>query len=62
VPIEGGGRQLLEEVAERQGLSGRSLHRACRVARTLADLEDRETVTDEHLLQALSLQRGRWLA
>jgi magnesium chelatase family protein len=61
VPLDAGSRRLVEELAEHQGLSGRALHRAFRVARTLADLEDQETVSDAHLLEALSLQRGRWL-
>ena len=61
VPLGAEARGLLEEVAERHGLSGRALHRACRVARTLADLDEQDNVSDEHVLQALSLQRGRWL-
>jgi magnesium chelatase family protein len=61
IPLGQGARHLLQEVAEKQGLSGRALHRACRVARTIADLENQENVSDAHLLEALSLQRGRWI-
>jgi magnesium chelatase family protein len=61
VPLGDSARQLLEEVVERHGLSGRALHRTCRVARTLADLDSQDSISDAHLLEALSLQRGRWL-
>ncbi len=61
VPLEESTRQLLEEVAEAHHLSGRALHRACKVARTVADLEGSEDVRDEHVLGALSLQRARWV-
>ncbi|NNF91321.1 MAG: YifB family Mg chelatase-like AAA ATPase, partial [Boseongicola sp.] len=38
------GRALLSQAAERIGLSARGYHRVLRVARTIADLEGRETV------------------
>lgn len=52
-----GARRLLERAAERLGLSARALHRVLRVARTLADLADRETVLEQDLLQALSFRQ-----
>ncbi|MCC6750034.1 MAG: YifB family Mg chelatase-like AAA ATPase [Deltaproteobacteria bacterium] len=52
---------LLTEYAEAHRVSARALHRTCRVARTIADLEDRDDVTEEHLLLALTLQQARWM-
>ena len=44
----------LESAATRMRLSARALHRCLRVARTIADLELRETVATEHLDEALA--------
>lgn len=60
VPLSASGRALLGDYAELHGLSGRALHRACKVARTIADLEGSEAVGDEQLALALSLQQGRF--
>ncbi|HRE60421.1 MAG TPA: ATP-binding protein, partial [Micropepsaceae bacterium] len=51
------GRALLTEAAERMRLSARGYHRMLRVARTIADLEDREKVTRLHVAEALSYRR-----
>ena len=42
---------------ERLGLTGRSYHRVLRVARTIADLANQETVEIAHLAEALSFRR-----
>ncbi len=42
---------------ERLNLSGRSYHRILRVARTIADLADEQTVDIAHLAEALSFRR-----
>lgn len=44
---------LMAEAAERLGLSARGYHRVLRVARTIADLADSETVTVQHAAEAL---------
>ncbi len=54
-------RELLLAVGEARQLSARALHRACKVARTVADLAGAEAIADEHVSMALSLQRARWL-
>ena len=45
--------QLLKESAEHLKLSPRSFHRVIKVARTIADLEKSETISSEHILEAL---------
>ena len=50
------GTNVLEELAQMNHLSARSVHRLLRVARTIADLEDRPTVTDDDVLAAGSLR------
>ena len=54
-------RGLLESRGHRLGLSYRRLHRAARVARTIADLDNSATVRREHLDEALQ-HRPRELA
>ncbi len=49
---------FLQRAAERLGLSGRSLHRVWRVARTVADLVDAPQIEMPHLAEALQLRRG----
>ncbi|MDJ0699803.1 MAG: YifB family Mg chelatase-like AAA ATPase [Woeseiaceae bacterium] len=47
---------LIEKAAERFTLSARAHHRILRVARTIADLADAETITPPHVAEALSLR------
>jgi magnesium chelatase family protein len=43
---------VLSRLAKRHALSGRSVHRVVRVARTIADLECSPSITREHVLEA----------
>ena len=47
-------RDLLTKVATRMFLSGRSLHRLIRVARTIADIDRKDSISCQHLLEAVS--------
>ncbi len=56
------GKKLLEQATERLRLSMRGYTRVLRVARTIADLEQSETVNQQHVGEALSyrqMQFGR---
>ncbi len=46
--------QLLEDAAKKRFLSPRACQRILKVARTLADLEAAETISPEHLAEAIS--------
>lgn len=46
-------RSVAQDAMERHGLSPRAFHRALRVARTIADLEDADSVARRHLAEAL---------
>lgn len=54
-------QSFLETAAERMQYSARACHRILRVARTLADLEDTERITNAHLSQALSYRQNEIL-
>ena len=63
VVLDGGGRRLLAEAAERLRLSARAYHRVLKVALTLADLDGDSAVGRLHLAEALSHRRpGEMLA
>jgi len=46
-------RDLLDDSAERLGLSARAYHRVLKIARTIADLENSEDVKANHILEAI---------
>ena len=50
------GRRILERCMKTFGLSARGRGRVLKIARTIADLSDAETVTDSHVSQALMLR------
>jgi magnesium chelatase family protein len=58
-PLEPASRRLLEKAITQNQLSGRSLDRVFKVARTVADLAGREEVLSQDLAEALLLRTGR---
>lgn len=46
-------RELLDQSAERLGLSARAYHRVLKIARTIADLEGSADVSENHILEAI---------
>jgi len=46
-------RAMLDDSAERLGLSARAYHRVIKIARTIADLENSPEVEANHILEAL---------
>lgn len=61
--INEGGRSLLKKAMEKLGLSARAYDRILKVSRTIADLENSEGITIEHLSEAIhfrSLDRDGW--
>ena len=54
VQLGEGEQQLLQLAQQRLNLSARGYHRVLRVARTIADLADSESITSAHVSEALS--------
>ena len=50
--------RFLNTAASRLGWSGRSLHRVLRVARTIADLAEADTLGVIHVAEAIQLRRA----
>ncbi|MDR2746094.1 MAG: YifB family Mg chelatase-like AAA ATPase [Treponema sp.] len=56
-PLSERGEQALKTAAAKLALSGRAYHGVLRVARTIADLEGRDSLDMEHILEAVEHRR-----
>ncbi len=55
--LDSSGQKLLQQAVQRLGLSPRAYHRILKVARTIADLAESETIQASHLSEAISYRR-----
>jgi magnesium chelatase family protein len=56
-PLSEGGERALRAAAGKLAFSGRAYHGILRVARTIADLEGRDSIEGEHILEAVEHRR-----
>jgi magnesium chelatase family protein len=56
--LDTAGSKLLQQAAEHLAWSGRGLHRAMKLARTIADLDGNPAVTKTHIAEALQCRRA----
>ena len=63
-PLDDNARHLLSQAIEKLRLSARAYHRILKVARTLADLSDSDTLRREHVAEAVQYRRllAEWTA
>ncbi|MES1950321.1 hypothetical protein S4A8_05658 [Salinisphaera sp. S4-8] len=55
--LENSARAILEQAIARLGLSARAYHRILRVARTIADLADADTIQSAHVAEAIGFRQ-----
>ncbi len=63
--IDDASHDLLEAAIDKLGLSARAYNRILKIARTIADLQAKPTITVEHVSEAIqyrTLDRGRGFA
>jgi magnesium chelatase family protein len=56
-PLSEQGEQALKTAVAKLALSGRAYHGILRVARTIADLEGRDNIAMDHILEAVEHRR-----
>lgn len=54
-------KEILNESAKKLDLSARVYHRIIKIARTIADLEESEEISENHILEALQYRPKRYL-
>ena len=53
-------QSLLEKSIQQLGLSTRGYHRILKLSRTIADLDDSETISQSHVAEAIGYRRGEY--
>ncbi len=56
-PLDKPSQLLLQKAVDRFGLSARAYFRLIRLARTIADLEESETIGEAHVAEALQYRK-----
>ena len=56
-PLDRASQLLLKQAVQKLGLSARGYHRTIKVARTIADLADIESISSEHIAEALQYRQ-----
>ncbi len=54
--ISSGAKSLLKDAMDRLNFSARAYHRVIKVARTIADLDGEDIISDEHILEAIQFR------
>jgi magnesium chelatase family protein len=57
-PLDETSKKILRQAVERLGLSARSYHRTIKVARTIADLADEDSIAASHVAEALQYRQS----
>ncbi len=52
-PLDENSKRILNQSAQKLGLSARAYHRTIKLARTIADLDNKENIEQNHILEAL---------
>lgn len=63
-PLNKEGEEILKQAFVQLNLSARAYHKIIRVARTIADLEEKEQIEDSHILEAVRYRppnRNEWM-
>ncbi len=58
--LDGKAEQLRKDIFENYGMTARGMNKLIKVARTIADLNESENITSDHMMEALSFRMTNW--